>query len=257
VSRRAARRPRAPGPEGPSRPPAPRRARRARPSRRSASAGARRARSRGRRRRRAVRASSAGWWGPVRPAVHPDPPSTFRVCPVTHDAALEARNARPRRCRSARPVGRAGWPGSRTPAPGPLDAGPLLAAPEGPVHHVRIGRARADAVRSHMRGEFERQLLRERDDRGLRGAAGAEARERHAAGERGDVNDRAALSGEHAGQDRLGDEVRRVEVDVDRSVPDAMFEFEQGLGPCGAGGAGVADEHADRSERGGRLRDGA
>ena len=107
---------------------------------------------------------------------------------------------------------------------------------------------------TRMRGRvLERELPREPDQRPLRGDVGAHPRLPWRPGDRGDVDDRPAAARDHAGQERLGDEVDRVEVDVDGAVPLLVVVVGEQVAARPARDAGVVDEHVDGAERVGDL----
>ena len=96
-------------------------------------------------------------------------------------------------------------------------------------------------------GEGERHHARQLVDAALARVVAGDAGDRGDAVDRAHVDDRAAAGRRHLARDRLADEERALEVDVDDGVPVGLGDVEE-LG--GAKDAGVVDEDVDAAEGG-------
>ena len=111
-----------------------------------------------------------------------------------------------------------------------------------PGRHRRVDEAGAERGRPHaVVGLLARERARERDQRRLGGAVGGEARRRHRAGDRGEVDDEA-LRAPQLRQRRPGDEEGAAEVDRLLEIPGLRRRVADRAGDPDAG---RVDEHVE------------
>ena len=162
------------------------------------------------------------------------PPSTRSTSPLIQDASSDARNAPRSRRPPARPPGAADTSGrAARRSPAPCRRAPARAASGSCPARSRPRESVPAVAHRHAAGKA--------DQAGLRGAVRLVGEERDPV-DRRDVHDHARAALDHPRQHRLRAEERRLEVELDVSIPLLLGDLEQVVGRAAAG---VVDEHVD------------